>query len=107
MCNQRHNILVSFQTGLSLRLNIQQDEYLKYVSAEAGVRVIMHDQGVMPFPYLEGFSVSPGTATSVGIQKVSWTIDNQRNGLETQAIKPYVADATSVIRSDTLYFVTL
>ncbi|XP_028411227.1 acid-sensing ion channel 4-A-like isoform X2 [Dendronephthya gigantea] len=55
--------------GLSLRLNIQQEEYLKYVSDEAGVRVILHDQGMMPFPYLEGFSVGPGTATSVGIQK--------------------------------------
>ncbi|CAB4041522.1 degenerin deg-1-like, partial [Paramuricea clavata] len=54
---------------LSLRLNIQQEDYLKYVSDEAGVRVILHDQGMMPFPYLEGFSVSPGTATSVGIQK--------------------------------------
>ncbi|XP_028411225.1 degenerin deg-1-like isoform X2 [Dendronephthya gigantea] len=55
--------------GLSLRLNIQQEEYLRYVSDEAGVRVILHDQGMMPFPYLEGFSVGPGTATSVGIQK--------------------------------------
>jgi hypothetical protein len=62
-------------SGLSLRLNIEQEEYLKYVSDEAGVRVILHDQGMMPFPYLEGFSVSPGTATSVGMQKVSWVLN--------------------------------
>ena len=55
--------------GLSMRINIQQEDYLKYVSDEAGVRVMLHNQGMMPFPYLEGFSVSPGTATSVGMQK--------------------------------------
>lgn len=44
---------------------------MERVSDEAGVRVTLHNQGMMPFPYLEGFSVSPGTATSVGLKKVS------------------------------------
>ena len=38
---------------------------------EAGVRVLLHDQGVMPFPYEKGFSVTPGMATSIGFKKVS------------------------------------
>ena len=66
-------------SGLSMRINIQQEDYLKYVSDEAGVRVMLHNQGMMPFPYLEGFSVSPGTATSVGMQKVCWSFLVLRN----------------------------
>ena len=58
----------------------------------------------------EFYSKKPGyevvfIATKVNI---STTIDNQRNGLETQAkALTDVADATSVIWPDTFYFVTL
>ncbi|XP_028411245.1 degenerin deg-1-like isoform X2 [Dendronephthya gigantea] len=55
--------------GLQLEIDVQQDQYIGPLSAEAGVRVLLHDQGAMPFPFEEGFSVSTGMATSVGISK--------------------------------------
>ena len=61
-------------TGLVLQLNIEDDEYLGELSEEAGVRVVLHEPGSMPFPYEEGFSISPGMATSVGLTKVRITI---------------------------------
>lgn len=54
--------------GLTLHLNIEQSKYIGPITIEAGVRVLLHDQGVMPFPYEEGFSVAPGMATSIGIK---------------------------------------
>jgi hypothetical protein len=57
-------------TGLVLELNIEDHEYLGELTEEAGVRVVLHEPGAMPFPYEEGFSVAPGMATSVGITKV-------------------------------------
>lgn len=55
--------------GLILHLNIEQDQYIGAISLEAGVRVVLHPQGNVPFPLEEGFSVSPGRATSVGLKK--------------------------------------
>ncbi|XP_028418268.1 amiloride-sensitive sodium channel subunit alpha-like [Dendronephthya gigantea] len=55
--------------GLVLQLDIEENEYIGELSNEAGVRVVLHEQGVMHFPYEEGFSVAPGMATSVGITK--------------------------------------
>ena len=40
------------------------------MTEEAGVRVVLTDQARMPFPFDEGFSVSTGFSTSVGIKKV-------------------------------------
>ena len=53
-----------------MTLNVQQDEYIGPLTIEAGVRVLLHAQGEMPFPLERGFSVSPGMATSVGMKKV-------------------------------------
>lgn len=55
--------------GLSLEIDVQQEQYIGALTVEAGIRVLLHDQGHMTFPYEEGFSVSPGMATSVGIKK--------------------------------------
>lgn len=54
-----------------MEINVQQDQYIGPLSPEAGVRVLLHGQGAMPFPYEEGFSVSTGMATSIGIKKAS------------------------------------
>jgi hypothetical protein len=55
---------------LVLHLDIEENEYLGELTEEAGVRVLLHEPGVTPFPYEEGFSVAPGMATSVGLTKV-------------------------------------
>ena len=52
---------------------MQQEQYIGALTVEAGIRVLLHDHGHMTFPYEEGFSVSPGMATSVGIKKVRST----------------------------------
>ncbi|CAB4022091.1 degenerin deg-1-like [Paramuricea clavata] len=55
--------------GLVLHLDIEENEYLGELTEQAGVRVLLHEPGVTPFPYEEGFSVAPGMATSVGLTK--------------------------------------
>ncbi|CAB4038108.1 amiloride-sensitive sodium channel subunit alpha-like [Paramuricea clavata] len=55
--------------GLTLQLDIEQSLYIGALTQGAGVRVTLHEQGVMPFPYEDGFSVAPGMATSVGLRK--------------------------------------
>ncbi|XP_064609285.1 amiloride-sensitive sodium channel subunit beta-like [Liolophura sinensis] len=57
--------------GLELELFIEQDEYVPSVSQEAGARVVVHTRGKVPFPEDEGFTVSPGYMTSVGMRKTS------------------------------------
>ena len=49
---------------------MEQEQYLGPLTVEAGIRVLLHGQGEMVFPFEEGFSVSPGMSTSVGIKKV-------------------------------------
>ncbi|XP_028408123.1 degenerin deg-1-like [Dendronephthya gigantea] len=53
--------------GLVLKLDIEENEYIGELTEEAGVRVVLHEPGVMRFPFEEGFSVAPGMATSVGL----------------------------------------
>ena len=62
---------VFIHIGLSLTLDVEQDEYIGSVSPEAGIRVSLQEQGMMPFPFENGFSIAPGTATSVGLRKAS------------------------------------
>jgi hypothetical protein len=54
-----------------LEIDVEQEQYIGALTVEAGIRVLLHGQGHMIFPYEEGFSVSPGMSTSVGIKKVS------------------------------------
>ena len=51
-------------------IDIKQGNYLPFAE-EAGIRVVLNDQGKMPFPFDEGFSVPPGFSTSVGVRRVS------------------------------------
>ena len=52
-------------------MNVEQNDYLGDLTQDAGIRVQIEDKGKVPFPYEKGFSVGPGSATSVGIRKVS------------------------------------
>ncbi len=49
---------------------MNQNEYIPLLSQEAGVRVLINGQHNIPFPVDEGFTVSPGFATSIGLRKV-------------------------------------
>lgn len=60
-----------FPLGLVLEMNVEQNEYVGDLTHDAGIRVQIEDKGKVPFPYEKGFSVGPGSATSVGIRKVS------------------------------------
>ena len=69
MCFHIHdNVSLS---GLSMRLFVEQIEYIKSVSDSAGLRLAVHDQRSMPFPEDEGVSLGPGTKTFVGVKRVS------------------------------------
>lgn len=56
--------------GLSLELNIEQEQYIGALTPEAGVRIHISNQGEMPFPLDKGLSLAPGYATSIGMRKV-------------------------------------
>ncbi|RUS91580.1 hypothetical protein EGW08_000695 [Elysia chlorotica] len=56
------------QHGLTLELDIQYNEYLTS-SPEAGVKVIIHDNGEVPFSENRGVVVSTGVHTNIGIRK--------------------------------------
>lgn len=53
-----------------MMFNIEQSEYVADLSEKAGVRVLIHHVGEMPFPEDRGIDILPGRLTSVGIRKV-------------------------------------
>ena len=59
-----------YPLGLELDLFVNQKEYIPILSPEAGVRVLIKRQRSIPFPVDEGFTVSPGFATSIGLRQV-------------------------------------
>lgn len=59
-----------FFSGLTLEINIEQDEYVSSLGQEAGVRVFVGVPNDMPFPFEQGTSVSPGFATGIELRKV-------------------------------------
>ena len=56
--------------GLTLEFNIQQSEYISALAPDAGIRVSIHERGTYPFPEDDGFTVAPGSATSVALKQV-------------------------------------
>ena len=57
-------------TGLSLIINIQQDQYVSGIGNAAGLVVLALPQNLMPFPEDHGILVSPGYETEVGLSLV-------------------------------------
>ena len=53
-----------------MTLDLEVEEYVADISESAGVRVLIHNQMVMPFVEDQGFSLPPGTDVSVGMKKV-------------------------------------
>ncbi|XP_067016052.1 acid-sensing ion channel 3-like [Acropora muricata] len=57
--------------GLKLELNIEQYEYpSEKLTDEAGVRVFIGHQDLMPFPYELGISAPPGDSTEIMLRKI-------------------------------------
>lgn len=70
---------VQLPAGLKLKLFIEQSQYIAELSHTAGARVVIHDQGQMPFPDNEGNDVLPSRSTSFAIRKVSHDKCKQAN----------------------------
>ncbi|KAJ7385395.1 ligand-gated sodium channel [Desmophyllum pertusum] len=67
--------------GLLLEINVEQNEYNGELTKDAGIRVHIGKPGKVPFPYEKGFSVGPGSATSVGMKMVKIKrVDPFKNG---------------------------
>ena len=77
----RFHPLWYFLTGLTLDLFINQEEYIPSLSQEAGVRILLTPQRNIPFPVDEGFTVSPGFATSIGLRQVCFTIKTHHDSI--------------------------
>ncbi len=56
--------------GLSMELFVEQHEYMAMLTDAAGIRLMIHNQSVMPFPEDLGLSIRPGTKTFVGMKRV-------------------------------------
>lgn len=56
--------------GLTMTLNIDQDNYVYQAGSMAGVRVTILDQNLMPFPVDDGVTASPGYTTDIAVSQV-------------------------------------
>lgn len=57
--------------GLKLMLNIQQYQYVSYLTESSGARVVVHDRDVMPFPEQYGLNVAPNSLVEIAVRQVS------------------------------------
>ena len=64
--------------GLSITLNINQNEYVAEAGDTAGAVVVIRPQNQMPFPEDDGIIVSPGHGTSIAITQVNNNIESCR-----------------------------
>ena len=55
------------QSGLQLRLNIEQYEYMKGPNTGAGIKLHLHDQGDVALVRDQGIAVAPGTHGFVAV----------------------------------------
>lgn len=57
--------------GLMLELFVQENQYVHAVTEATGLKVVVHSQDRMPFPEDEGFEMSPGWQTNIGVRMVT------------------------------------
>nr|XP_042911064.1 acid-sensing ion channel 1C-like [Parasteatoda tepidariorum] len=55
--------------GIRLTLNIERDEYWDLISAEYGVRLMVHPQGTYPTLQRGGIIVDPGRSVHIGVRR--------------------------------------
>ena len=56
--------------GISLVLRAEQQDHLPLLSTKAGIKVMIHPQDHTPFLEHQGFSIRPGTETTIDIREV-------------------------------------
>ena len=57
--------------GLSLYVNLEQYNYVPFMTEASGLRVLVHDRYSMPFPRDVGYDIAPNTLTRMRIHRVS------------------------------------
>ncbi|XP_077982690.1 uncharacterized protein LOC144437595 [Glandiceps talaboti] len=67
--SRRSSMRPGSKYGLKLTLFIEQDEYIPLYGQEAGVRVLIHQPDIIPFPEDEAITVAPGLKTSIGLRR--------------------------------------
>ena len=65
--------------GLSLVVNIQQDQYVSSYLLDAGIRVVIHPQSEPPLPLDRGLSIPPGRNAFIGLVQRNITDATKRN----------------------------
>ena len=56
--------------GLSVVLNLGEENYMESIGGELGARVMVHSQDEMPHPQEAGIMAEPGHMTSLSVRKV-------------------------------------
>ncbi|KAK7099617.1 hypothetical protein V1264_022704 [Littorina saxatilis] len=55
-------------TALDLTLNLESEEFVTSFKTGYGLRVVLHEEGTRAFPSSEGFTVSSGAETNIGVK---------------------------------------
>lgn len=58
------------QTGLKLLLAADQVDY-SCTSSQAGFKVVIHENNVLPFPEAQGYTIPLGTVSGFGLLSVN------------------------------------
>ncbi|XP_067945394.1 amiloride-sensitive sodium channel subunit alpha-like [Watersipora subatra] len=66
--------------GLWMFINIEQYEYIPFLTEASGLKVLVHDPGTTPFPEDGGITVPPNTLTNLAIKKTEFQRINGRFG---------------------------
>lgn len=67
MQNKLSNPQPVLPTGLKLILDIDQEDYVPFLTSTAGARLMLHEQRTYPFIKEEGIDAMSGTETSIGV----------------------------------------
>ncbi|XP_065926509.1 degenerin unc-8 [Magallana gigas] len=66
--------------GLQIVLQVEKFEQVENFLDGSGVRLVIHEPGTLPFPEEEGFTLSPGYETSIGMKMVHLTRTHPPHG---------------------------
>ncbi|XP_067930523.1 FMRFamide-activated amiloride-sensitive sodium channel-like [Watersipora subatra] len=77
--------LAGASNGLTLTINIGEYDYLPFLTEDAGIRVVIHDQDAMPFPDRDGITASPGQISNIALKKIVTTRKSGKYGNCTTA----------------------
>lgn len=58
-------------SGLSMTLFVNQQKYVPVLTPEAGIKMLLHNQGETPDIFDAGFNLSPGFRNSIALTYVS------------------------------------